>query len=100
LGRTAVDNRLFINAVLRMLRSEARWHDLPERDHKYKSLYARFMRWARSSARERIFADLVRDKKNFYLMLDSTIVRVHQQVAAGRTKGAPKTRLWGVPEED
>ena len=41
---------------------------------------------------------LVRDKKNQYLMLDSTIVRAHQQAATGRKKGAP-TRLWGVPEE-
>ncbi len=45
---------------------------------------------------ERIFADLVRDKKNQYLMLDSTIVRAHQQAATGRKKGAAKTRLWGV----
>ena len=51
------------------------------------------MRWARSGVWERIFADLVRDKKNFYLMLDSTIVRAHQQAAAGRKKGARKTRL-------
>ncbi len=47
---------------------------------------------------ERIFADLVTDKKNQYLMIDSTIVRAHQQAATGRKKGAPKTRLWGVPE--
>ena len=98
-GRTAADNRLFVNAVLWVLRSGARWHDLPERYGKYKSVHAGFMRWARSGVWERIFADLVRDKKNFYLMLDSTIVRAHQQAAAGRKKGAPKTRLWGVPEE-
>jgi putative transposase len=41
---------------------------------------------------------MVRDKKNQYLMLDSTIVRAHQQAATGRKKGA-RTRLWGVPEE-
>jgi putative transposase len=49
---------------------------------------------------ERIFEYLVTDKKNQYLMIDSTIVRAHQQAAAGRKKGAPKTRLWGVPEVD
>jgi putative transposase len=43
---------------------------------------------------------LVKDKKNLYLMLDSTIVRAHQQAATGRKKGAPGTRLWGVPEVD
>ena len=72
---------------------------MPGRYGKYKSVHARFMRWVRSGVWERIFADLVRDKKNFYRMLDSTIVRAHQQAAAGRKKGAPKIRLWGVPEE-
>ena len=99
-GRTAVDNRQFVNAVLWVLRTGARWHDLPERYGKYKSVHTRFMRWARAGVWERLFADLVADKKNLYLMIDSTIVRAHQQAAAGRKKGAPKTRLWGVPEVD
>lgn len=97
-GRTASDNRLFVNAVLWILRSGARWHDLPDRYGKYKSVHKRFVRWAHSGVWERIFDELVRDRKNLYLMLDSTIVRAHQQAATGRKKGAP-TRLWGVPEE-
>jgi hypothetical protein len=40
----------------------------------------------------------VADRKNLYLMIDSTIVRAHQQAATGRKKGA-RTRLWGAPEE-
>lgn len=99
-GRTAADNRQFVNGVLWVLRTGARWHDLPGRYGKYKSVHTRFMRWARAGVWERIFADLVADKKNQYLMIDSTIVRAHQQAAAGRKKGAPKTRLWGVPEVD
>jgi transposase len=46
-GRTAADNRQFVNGVLWVVRSGARWHDLPERYGKYKSVHARFMRWAR-----------------------------------------------------
>lgn len=30
-GRTAADNRLFVNGCLWVLRSGAHWHDLPER---------------------------------------------------------------------
>jgi len=97
-GRTAANERVFVNGVLWVLRSGARWADLPERYGKYKSVHKRFVRWSNSGFWERIFHQLVRDKKNQCLMLDSTIVRAHQQAATGRKKGA-RTRLWGVPEE-
>ncbi len=97
-GRTAADNRVFVNGVLWALRSGAHWHDLPERYGKYKSLHKRFSRWAASGVWEKIFHELLRDRKNPYLMIDSTIVRAHQQAATGRKKGG-RTRLWGVPEE-
>ena len=98
-GRKGKDNRNFVNAVLWVLRSGARWEDLPERYGKYKTVHKRFTRWARSGVWERVFAALVADQKNQYLMIDSTLVRAHQQAATGRKKGA-RTRLWGVPEED
>ena len=46
----------------------------------------------------RVFEVLTADRKNEYLMLDTTLVRAHQQAADG--KGGTKIRLWGVPEED
>jgi transposase len=97
-GRTAENNRLFINGVLWVLRSGARWHDLPERYGKYKSVHKRFSRWSQSGVWEKVFRELLRDRKNLYLMIDSTIVRAHQQAATGQKKGA-RTRLWGAPEE-
>ena len=96
-GRPAEDNRRFVNGVLWVIRSGMRWADLPERYGKYKSVHKRFIRWAEAGVWDRLFDDLVADRKNPYLMLDSTIVRAHQQAATGRKKGA-KTRLWGVPE--
>jgi transposase len=97
-GRTAVDNRTFVNGVLWVLRSGARWSDLPERYGQYKSVHKRFARWAATGVWDRVFRTLTQDSKNEYLMIDSTIVRAHQQAATGRKKGA-RIRLWGVPEE-
>jgi transposase len=97
-GRTAADNRLFVHGVLWVLRSGAHWHDLPERYGKWKSVHTRFARWAKNGTWERVFEVLIRDRKNEYLMLDTTLVRAHQQAATG--KGGTKTRLWGAPEED
>jgi putative transposase len=98
-GRTAQDNRLFINGVLWVLRSGARWSDLPERYGKYKTVHKRFTRWARAGVWESIFALLARDRDNEYLMIDSSIVRAHAQAATGQ-KGGRAIRLWGAPEED
>jgi transposase len=95
-SRTASDNRVFVNGVLWVLRSGAYWHDLSERYGKYKNVHKRFSRWAASGVWEKVFQELVRDRKSSYLMIDSTIVRAHQQAATGRKKGA-RTRLWGVP---
>ena len=97
-GVTAADNRLFVEAVLYRYRTGMPWRDLPERFGDWKNVHQRFSRWAKSGVWEKVFHELLRDRKNQYLMIDSTIVRAHQQAATGRQKGAP-TRLWGVPEE-
>lgn len=97
-GRSGVDNRLFVNGVLWVLRSGAHWHDLPERYGKWKSVHTRFSRWAKAGVWERVFKVLTADRKNEYLMIDTTLVRAHQQAATG--KGGTEIRRWGVPEED
>ena len=102
-GRTGSDNRLFVNGVLWVLRSGAHWRDLPERYGKWKTVHTRFSRWARKGVWEQVFDELTRDRDNAYLMLDSTLVRAHQQATAGRGSGRKRgasTRLWGVPEVD
>jgi len=97
-GRTAADNRSFVNGVLWVLRSGARWSDLPERYGKFKSVHQRFTRWSANGTWDRMFEVLIRDRDNEYLMIDTTIVRAHQQAATG--KGGLKIRLWGVPAAD
>ena len=97
-GRTAGDNRLFVNGVLWVLRSGAHWHDLPARYGKWKSLHKRFSRWARSGVWEAVFKRLLADPRNEYVMIDSTLVKAHQAAAAGK-RGRP-SRRWGDPAED
>lgn len=97
-GRSGRDNRQFVNSVLWVLRSGAHWHDLPERYGKWKTAHKRFTRWAQAGVWEKVFASLTRAPDNDYLMLDSTLVRAHQQAATG--KGGTRTRLWGAPEAD
>ena len=96
-GVTARVNRTFVNGVLWVLRSGAHWKDMPSRYGNWKSAHKRFTRWAKAGIWERIFKTLLADAENAWVMIDSTIVRAHQQAVCG--KGGPKTRLWGVPEE-
>lgn len=97
-GRSGTDNRLFVNAVLWVLRSGAHWHDLPERYGRWKTVHKRFTRWSSTGVWERVFEHLIKDPDNDYVSLDSSLVRAHQQAATGKgSKGG--IRLWGVPEE-
>jgi len=45
-----------------------------------------------------MFDMLTADRDSTYLMIDSTIVRAHQQAATG--KGGTRVRRRGVPEVD
>ena len=92
-GQTGRNNRLFVDGVLWVLRSGARWQDLPERHDKWKSVHKRFTRWAKAGVWERVFEVLTKDRDSAYLMLDSTIVRAHQQATTG--KGGPRNQALG-----
>lgn len=96
-GQTTADNRTFVNGVLWVLRSGAYWCHMPERCGNWKSNHKRFTRWARAGIWEEVFEAFTKDSDNEYLMIDTTIVRAHQQAVTG--KGGPKRRLWGAPEE-
>ena len=80
-GSTGRDNRLFVEAVLWVVRTGAPWRDLPEAFGNWNSAFRRFSRWAAKGVWDRIFAAMSDDPDFEYLILDSTIVRAHQHAA-------------------
>lgn len=90
-GRHGQDNRAFVNAVLWVIRSGANWQHLPkEQAANWKTVHKRFTRWARAGVWEKIFAVLLKDRKNDYLAIDSTIVKAHQMAINGKGGGAKR----------
>ena len=77
-GRTAADNRLFVEAVLWIARTGSPWRDLPERFGNWNSAARRFRRWADKGVLERLFESLSGEPDFEYALIDGTIVRVHQ----------------------
>jgi len=77
-GATAKNNRLFLEAVLWIARTGAPWRDLPDAFGHWNSVFRRFRRWALKGVFERVFASLSGDPDFEYVIIDGTIVRVHQ----------------------
>src|SRR4051812_13174858 len=83
-GRSAADNRLFLEAVLWIVRVGAPWRDLPESFGNWNSVFQRFRRWAKNGIFDQIFAALSDDADFEYVIVDGTIVRVHQHGTGAR----------------
>jgi putative transposase len=90
-GVTARDNRLFIEAVLWIARTGAPWRDLPTEFGKWFTTYTRFWRWAQKGVWERLFETLSDDPDFEYVLIDGTLIRVHQHGTGA--KGGLKIRL-------
>jgi len=54
-GRTGVDNRLFLNAVFWVARHGCAWRALPARFGKHDTLRKRSRRWAQKGIWQRLF---------------------------------------------
>lgn len=89
-GRSGDDNRLFVEGVLWVARTGAPWRDLPDEFGKWYTVYTRFWRWAQKDVWERIFKHLSRDPDFEYVLIDATLVRVHQHGTGA--KGGLKIR--------
>ena len=87
-GRTAKDNRLFVEAVLYRYRAGIPWRDPPERFGDFRVVPTRFSRWAARGVWKMVFEHPARDADNEYARIDSTIVRAHRHSAGARKKPA------------
>jgi transposase len=90
-GRSGRDNRLFVEAVLWIVRAGAPWRDLPPQFGKWSSVWKRFRRWAEKGVFERIFKAFSQAPDFEYALIDGTIVKVHRHGTGA--KGGLKIRL-------
>ena len=94
------DNRRFLNALLWMARSGARWRDLPERFGGFETVKRRYYRWIEMGVLDEILAALTREADLEWLMINSAIVRAHHHAAgASRQKGGPTPRALAARAE-
>lgn len=97
-GVSGKNNRQFIEAVLWIARTGAPWRDLPEELGHWHTVFTRYNRWSKKGRWASIFDVLSQGTDWEYLMIDGSIVRVHQHGAAKKT--LRKQKRWGIPEAD
>lgn len=104
-GRTAANNRLFVNAVLYVLKTGIPWEDLPARFGKPNTVWKRFDRWCASGVWERI-AQALASPDLEEVQLDSTTIKAHPVASTGRREPEEKKRkptsgdVWDEAEVD
>jgi transposase len=68
------------------LRSGWPWADLPERYGPYTTVYNRFTRWRKAGVWDKLMDAIIAAHDGKVQMIDSSVVRVHQQAAAQKNR--------------
>jgi transposase len=97
-GRHGKDNRLFVEAVLWLAKTEAPWRDLPNECGNWNSIFRRFSRWTKRGVWHRLLQALSDDPDFENVSIDATIIRAHQHSAGG--KGGFSIRRSAGPAAD
>lgn len=94
-GRTGLDPRLFVGAILWIARTDCPWCDLPVEFGKWNSVFKGSSRWVKADAFYRMFRVLAEDADFEYTMVDGTIVKVHRHGhgAKGGLRATPSDAL-------
>lgn len=90
-GRTAADNRLFVDAILWLARTAAPWRDLPPEFGSWRTAHCRFRRWTLAGVWESLFKALAVEPDFEYVLVDATICKAHAD-ATGAKGGLRLTR--------
>ena len=90
-GRSGGNNRLFIEAILWIVRTGSPWRDLPEHFGKWNTVFVRYRDWVKADVFKRLFDAVSEEPDMEYAMVDATIVKVHRhgQGAKGGLKASP-----------
>ncbi len=86
---------MFVEAVLRIVRTGSPWRDLPEIFGEWNSVFRRFSHWSRKDIRWRIFVTMSDDPDFECVIVDSTIIRADQHTAGAKRR--LKIRPLAVP---
>lgn len=73
-GRNGTDNRLFVEAVLWIVRTGSPWRDLPAHFGKWNTIFKRFRDWVKADVFHRLFEAVSGQPDMEYAMVDATIV--------------------------
>src|ERR1051326_7885343 len=85
-GVPRVDDRRILNGIFWVLRSGSPWADVPERYGPPTTIYNRFNRWRKAGIWDRLMDAIIKAHDGKVQMIDSSVVRVHQQAAAQKNK--------------
>ena len=100
-GRPSLNPRRVFNAILWLLKSGARWRDLPDRYGNWNSIYHKFRKWCSLGLFERLLKLINAGTKDTTLLeIDSTFCKVHQSAcsalkeqAIGSSRGGKNTEI-------
>jgi transposase len=97
-GVPRVNDCRVLNGIFWVPRSGARWADLPARYGPPTTIYNRFNRWRKAGVWDRLMDAITKAHNGKVQMIDTSIVRVHQQGATAK-RGIEIT-VWVAPEAD